>query len=406
MFKLVLFMLTRYLRFDKSQPFISITGILAFLGVGVGVMVLLVAMSIMNGMSKEFKKRLFVMNYPITIFSTSSYKIDPSFLQFLESRFNDLAFSPYIKTQSLIRYGDDIFPILLYGVDIDREKRVNEVVAKHHDPLDKSNIYSLMIGENLANNLLLSKDDRVTLIFTNLTPTGVSLIPRMKKFSISSTFSSGLNSYDNAIAYTTLSALSNINMQEGLRYDGIHVFSNDPFKDIAKVKEALSEFYEGQPLAKAQGWWEQNGNFFSAMELEKKALFIVLMLIILMASLNIISSLLMVVMNRRKEIALLITLGASKKEIKNIFLSLGLCIGGGGIVFGVISAFIVMEILKVFPIIKLPADVYGISTLPIDLLMSDFIFTLIGSVIIVFLSSFYPAQRASKIDSLSVLRNE
>ena len=101
-------------------------------------------------------------------------------------------------------------------------------------------------------------------------------------------------------------------------------------RDIELIKEAMLEFertYNERLFVDTQGWWEQNGNFFSAMELEKKALFLVLMLIILMASLNIISSLLMVVMNRRKEIALLISLGASKKQVKKIFFRLGLVIG-------------------------------------------------------------------------------
>ena len=130
------------------------------------------------------------------------------------------------------------------------------------------------------------------------------------------------------------------------------------------------------------------------------------MLIILMASLNIISSLLMVVMNRRKEIALLISLGASKKHVKQIFFRLGAVIGGSGIVFGVIGAFIVMWILKTFDIISIPADVYGVSKLPIELLWSDLLWTIIGACVIVCLSSYYPAKKASKIDVLQVLRNE
>ena len=150
----------------------------------------------------------------------------------------------------------------------------------------------------------------------------------------------------------------------------------------------------------------QNGNFFSALELEKRALFIVLMLIIVMASLNIISSLLMVVMNRRKEIALLLSLGASKAEIKKIFFWVGNVIGLGGTAFGIILTGIAMYVLDTFPIISLPADVYGSSKLPLDLSLLDFCLTIIGAVIIVCLSSYYPAKRASLVDTLQVLRNE
>lgn len=125
-----------------------------------------------------------------------------------------------------------------------------------------------------------------------------------------------------------------------------------------------------------------------------------------MASLNIISSLLMVVMNRRKEIALLFSMGSSQKEIQKTFFYLGNIIGLGGVALGVVLAFLSMYLLSVFPIISLPADVYGINTLPLDLSLIDFTLTLIGSVIIVGLSSYYPSKKASTIDALSVLRNE
>lgn len=131
------------------------------------------------------------------------------------------------------------------------------------------------------------------------------------------------------------------------------------------------------------------------MELEKKALFIVLMLIIIVASLNIISSLLMTVMSRRKEIALLLSMGASYKEIKQIFLKLGTIIGFSGIAVGVGLGFLGMWILDTFNIISLPADVYGTSKLPLDLSTLDFISILIGAVIIVIISSYYPAKKSN-----------
>lgn len=157
---------------------------------------------------------------------------------------------------------------------------------------------------------------------------------------------------------------------------------------------------------KAIGWWQQNGNFFSALALEKRALFIVLMLIILVASLNIISSLLMTVMNRRQEIALLLALGASKNEIKQSFFYQGLVIGGSGIVFGLILGFVGMWLLGNFNIINLPADVYGTSKLPMELSLLDFAMIVAGAVLIVAVSSYYPAKKATQIDVLQTLRNE
>jgi putative ABC transport system permease protein len=140
--------------------------------------------------------------------------------------------------------------------------------------------------------------------------------------------------------------------------------------------------------------------------MEKKALFLVLLLIILVASLNIISSLLMTVMSRRSEIALMRTLGATQKEIKQIFYKLGLIIGASGIVCGTILGSIGIWILKTFDIISLPADIYGSSKLPVELTMSDFGLILLGTSIIILVSSLYPALKASQTDPLQVLRNE
>ena len=145
---------------------------------------------------------------------------------------------------------------------------------------------------------------------------------------------------------------------------------------------------------------------FSALEMEKRALFIVLMLIILIASVNIISSLLMTVMNRRSEIALLVSMGATDREIRRTFLYLGIVVGISGIIFGTLLGLFGVFILSHFDIISLPADIYGTSHLPLELSGTDFISILIGAVIIVIVSAIYPARKASQIDIIKVLKNE
>jgi len=142
------------------------------------------------------------------------------------------------------------------------------------------------------------------------------------------------------------------------------------------------------------------------MEMEKKALFLVLLLIILVASLNIISSLLMTVMSRRTEIALLLTLGASAKEIKNAFFYLGMTIGLSAIIIGTALGLGGLYILDNFDIITIPADVYTTSKLPIDLDIVDLISVVVGAVFITFIASYYPSYKATQIDPLEVLRNE
>jgi len=157
---------------------------------------------------------------------------------------------------------------------------------------------------------------------------------------------------------------------------------------------------------RVQGWWEQNKSFFAAMEMEKTVLFFVLLLIILIAALNIISSLLMTVMSRSTEVALMRTLGATSREIKSIFFRLGAVIGFSGIVIGAILAQFIMWLFSTFNIISLSKDIYGFSKLPFDLTLLDSVLIIIGAVIIVLVSSIYPAKKASSTDPLNVLRNE
>ena len=184
------------------------------------------------------------------------------------------------------------------------------------------------------------------------------------------------------------------------QYDGIHVYSDNPREDMVKIKKTLPD------SVAIKGWWEDNVNFFAALEMEKKSLFIVLMLLILIASINIISSLLMTVMNRRAEIALLLSLGASTAQIKKIFLYLGIVIGIGGILAGIVLGLSGIWILSNFDIVQLPKDVYPTTTLPLDLSIVDFSLIVFGAFFIVILSSYYPAKKASEVDILTVLRNE
>ncbi|STQ83660.1 ABC transporter permease [Helicobacter fennelliae] len=403
------FLHKKFLRFDKTQPFISITALLAFLGIGVGVMVLIVAMAIMNGMSKEFEKRLFVMSYPLTLYSLNQKGISEDLLHKLESHFPNLSFSPYLYSQAVARINGTMDAAIIFGIDPKKEAQINPVFAKafgSQEALEQfsQNKFGIIIGQSIVYSHFLNQDDKITLYFTKLEPTGLVLSPVMKRFSLFGSFSSGISAYDSAYMYANKEALAAIKgVPQGL-YDGVHIFSKEPMKDIVLLREFLDSI-KGLNVA-LEGWWQKNANLFAAMNLEKHVLFIVLMLIILMASLNIISSLLMVVMNRRKEIALLLSLGASKAEIKKTFFYLGMTIGILGIVFGVGLSFVVLWVLDTFPIISLPADVYGTDKLPLDLSLFDFVATIIGAIIIVCLSSYYPARQASKIDSLSVLRNE
>ncbi|MFK2821905.1 ABC transporter permease [Arcobacter sp. YIC-80] len=398
--KLVNFIVRKYLRFDKKNPFISISAILAFIGVAIGVMVLILSMAIMNGTAKEFEKKLFTMNYPLTIYSKFQNGLNENILNQLQNKYPNLMFSPYISSQAIIQSGDSMSGGMIFGVIPQKEAKINSIYKEALGDL-KLRKYDIITGQGISDKLYLNKGSKATLYFTDLNPTGFSMIPKMKRFTFQESFKSGLNAYDKAYMYTSIEALRTLLKKDKETYDGIHVYSDNAFKDIKLIQKDLEGTGAG-----VIGWWQQNGNFFAAMKMEKTALFIVLMLIILVASLNIISSLLMTVMSRRKEIALLLSMGASIKEIKSIFLRLGTIIGFSGIIIGIALGFIGLWVLDTFEIVSLPADVYGTAKLPLDLATSDFISIIVGAVVIVLLSSYYPASRATKIDVIDVLRNE
>jgi putative ABC transport system permease protein len=392
-------MVRRYLRFDQDQPFIFISAFLAFLGILLGVMVLIIAMALMNGFDAEFRKKLMVMNYPLTIMPKFYGSVDKKLYTDLQSNFPTMAFSPYVASPIIVRRGATMEGGYLFGVDFKAEAKANIVLAQAIEGKSFKK-FDVLVGKTLFDDMYLNDHERLMYIFTQAEPGGLTLTPKIKRFKINGYFDSGLSAYDKAYHYTSLEALQTIMHLPKTQYDGIHIFSKEPHKDIQKLQDFLPE------SVRVKGWWEDNISFFSALELEKHALFIVLMLIILIAAVNIISSLLMTVMNRRSEIALFISLGASEGEVKKIFLYLGIIIGISGIIAGTILGLSGMWILSSFDIISLPADVYGTSRLPLKLSVIDFVSIIIGAFVIVVLSAWYPAKKAAQVDVLNVLRNE
>ena len=356
-------------------------------------------MALMNGFDKEFKKKLTIMNYPLTILPKFYGSVNENLLIDLESKFPTLSFSPYVQSAIMAKSGTKLEGGYIFGVNFEDEAKVNSVLKESIDKYDL-NKFDVLIGKSLKDDFNIYIDDRLMYIFTQVEPGGLSITPKIKRFKVKGFFDSGLSAYDKAYSYTTIASMQAMLHLPSNQYDGLHVFSSDPHADILRIKEELPN------SVAIKGWWEDNVNFFAALELEKASLFIVLMLIILIASINIISSLLMTVMNRRGEIALLLSLGATSLEVKKVFLYLGVVIGVSGILAGIIFGMSGLWVLSTFDIISLPKDVYPTSTLPLDLSVKDFFMIVIGAFVIVIASAYYPAKKASEVDILTVLRNE
>ncbi len=391
-----------YLKYDKDNPFIFISAMLALIGIAMGVMVLMIGIGVTNGTHKEFKKRLFIMNYPLTVIAYNTKGVPKDIIEKINKKFPDLKFSPYYTTQVIAKNADGVQGTILYGVDFQKEAKINKIFKKAYGQVNNAKIskYSAIIGDGLATSLGLKKGEKITLFFSKQQAAGFGTMPLQKRLKVVSTFNSGLTAYDKGIIYTTHKAFEKILKKKDGMYDGIHIYAKEPMKIIKEIKKLLPNDIG------IEGWWEQNGGFFEAMQMEKKALFLVLLLIILVASLNIISSLLMTVMSRRSEIALMRTLGATTKEISRIFFYLGIIIGLLGMLLGTLLGVFGMWLLTTYNIISLPADIYATSKLPIDLPLSDYLTIVTGTSIIILLSAIYPAKRASKTDALTILRNE
>jgi putative ABC transport system permease protein len=388
-----------YLRYDRDNPFIFISTLLAFLGITAGVMVLMIAMAIMNGTYEQFKEKLFVMNYPLTITSYDE-GVSQATIDAIAEQFPTLKLSPYYTTQVITRNDKALQGSVVFGVDFAREAAINKILAKTLPSKPSASQYRMIIGDGLAAEMGVKAGGKLILYFSEQQAVGLGTMPLQKRFVVDGVFDSGLAAYDKAIIYTTQAALRKLLRRKADLYDGVHIYSDEPMKDIGKIRALLPDDLD------IQGWWQFNGSFYSAMEMQKKALFLVLLLIILVASLNIISSLLMTVMSRRSEIALMRTLGASRRTIHAIFFRLGLIIGGAGILVGSLLGWLGIWVLKTFDLISLPPDVYGDTRLPVDLLWSDFGFIVLGAVLIIILSALYPARKAAATDPLHVLRNE
>ncbi len=163
--KLVLYLVKKYLRFDKSQPFITISAILAFLGVSIGLMVLIIAMAIMNGTSKEFKEKISTMSYPITILPREVKGVDKYSLTALEKKFPELTYSPYLTTQVIVKKGERLEGAVIFGVDFEAESKLNKIVAAAVKDKNISK-FEMITGQGISDTFSLQEQEKTTLIFT------------------------------------------------------------------------------------------------------------------------------------------------------------------------------------------------------------------------------------------------
>jgi lipoprotein-releasing system permease protein len=320
-----------------------------------------------------------------------------------------VAASPYLFSQVMISSGTASTGAILRGVDIPTIGKVTRLPrdirkGKLEDLAKKtaSGLPGIILGKELAANLDVSPGDLVEVLVPggNITPMGA--FPGIARFRVVGLSESGMYEYDSSFAYISLGEAGRLLGMEG-RATGVEVKVDDIYQAgriATRIREAL-----GYPYW-AKDWMRSNRNLFSALKLEKVVMFIILVLIVMVAAFNIISTLIMVVMDKTRDIAVLMTLGATRKMVRKIFALEGLLIGLAGTVAGSLLGTLLCYLLRKYEFIRLPSDVYYISTLPVDLSPGILILVGASSILICFLATLYPSRQASLIDPAEAIRYE
>jgi lipoprotein-releasing system permease protein len=413
----------RYLKAKRKQTFISIITVISIAGVTVGVMALIVVLSVMSGFEKTLKEKILGTQAHLAILEASQEGMDHSgeVMNEVDGVKGVVASAPFIVSQVMLSSESNVFGVVLKGVDPDREGKVTEL-AKNMKAGGLQNLKGtpsgeppgIILGVELAKHFSASVGDILQVISPLGTMTPMGMMPKMKRFRVAGIFYSGMFEFDNTFAYISIeSAQKFFNMDS--RVTGIEVKTNDVYqvKEIGgRIRQKLQHQF-GLPFW-IRDWMEMNRNLFSALRLEKIAMFIILALIVLVAAFNIISTLIMVVMEKHKDIAILKSMGASSKGIMRIFMIEGLVIGVVGTTlgttFGLLIALNLEKVTgfveKIFGFKILASDVYYIDKLPSQVNPLD-VWIITGTTILIsLLATLYPSWRASKLDPAEALRYE
>jgi lipoprotein-releasing system permease protein len=400
----------KYLLAKRKQTFISIITGISVGGVAVGVMALIIVLAVMSGFERELKDRILGATAHIHVTSLDG-SIPAPFEAAREVRKVDgvVAASPYIFSQMMISSGSNAAGGVLRGVDtgtiggvtrLSKDLRVGKLEDLHRRT--PASLPGVILGKELAGNLGVGPGDVVEVLVPGGAITPLGAFPKTARLRVVGISESGMYEYDATFAYVSFGEAGRLLGMEG-RATGIEVKVRDIYAagEVAKrIRSAL-----GYPFW-AKDWMQSNRNLFSALKLEKAVMFVILVLIVMVASFNIISTLIMVVMEKTKDIAILMTMGATRRTIRRVFALEGLIIGFSGTIAGAVLGGILCELLQRYRFIHLPSDVYYISTLPVLVEPGTVLLVVASSILICFLATVYPAWQASRVDPAEAIRYE
>jgi lipoprotein-releasing system permease protein len=404
------FVALRYLRARRAKGFLSLSTFISTAGVGVGVMALIVVIGVMTGFDQDLKKKILSVNAHVVVLKQGGSLIDyRQVAARVEAMPGVLKASPFIYTQVMFSAPGNISGGVIRGLDLETIKQGGPQalgVQKGEFPDlalgGKDEPPRIAIGNEMARNLNLSQGEYLNIIspLGALTPMG--RLPRMKPFRVSAIFHSGMFEFDNTLVYTSIPQLQEF-LGLGDRVTGLEVSVRDIY-EADRIAESIQQ--QLGPGFIVRSWMQMNRSLFAALKLEKIAMFIILTLIILVAAFGIASTLFMTVMEKTKDIAILMSMGATRQSIMQIFILKGLAIGGVGTVIGLALGLGLCGLLKQYEFIKLPRDVYYISTLPVQIQSLDLLAIVAAAVAISFVATLYPSWQASRLDPVEAIRYE
>jgi len=399
----------RFLRSRKKDGFLNVISIFSFIGIGLGVAVLIIVMSVMNGFRTELVNKIIGFNSHLTI-KPYSKKIDVNKLQ-NEKILNNLKYSLESNSgEAVILKNDTTKGILLRGYSkLDFEKL--EIINNENFNGIKNSLQkdSISIGKELSFSLDLEIGDNIVLMSPSSLDTIIGSLPRQKSFIVTSIFDSCLADFDNNVAFINLNSL-----EEFFNYSSddrnLELFLKDP-QNIENQKEITQRIFEDEFV---YSWADMNSSLFSALKVERNVMFIILSLIIIVAAFNIISGLTILVKNKTKDIGILKSIGVQNKSIVKIFFLVGILIGTSATIFGIflgVTFSLYVENLRqflsnTFNISLFPEEIYFLSKMPSEINISSITLIALCSIFITIIVSIFPAMKAAKLDPIKSLKYE
>lgn len=411
-----LFVGLRYLRARKGSGFVSFVTFASVIGVALGVATLIVVLSVMNGFEKELRERLLGLTAHASIQQDGGLDAWPPLVEQLLEQSEITGAAPYIEQEAILSGPGGLAGALITGIEPELEEKVSKVndsmlIGSLTDLQPES--YRIVLGRVLAQRAGVAVGDKLKVLVPRF-PSAKSggMGPQLVSFSVSGVFELGVQDHDSLRAFVHLSDASELS-QMGSKVSGIRVETTDIFAAPAVVRKRLQEIGD-RGVLEVWDWTQQNASYFRAIRIEKMMMALLLSLIIGVAAFNIVATLVMVVAEKRSGIAILRTLGCSRRDVIAIFVLQGTLIGWLGAVVGVVLGVLLsLNMDTVAPALEnllgfqfMPADLYYLTSLPVDLHTADVAWTTVVVLVVTSLATIYPALRAATVQPAEVLRYE